>query len=65
VPWTNVLGLCCSPSHPVTDKGIENFSESGESGFELFSNVHLLMRGIESDRGHDGESNGHDVPTMP
>jgi hypothetical protein len=49
-----VRGLRCSPSHPVTDKGIEHFAESSENGFEPFSNVLFLMCRIESDRGHGG-----------
>jgi len=32
-----VSGLRCSPPHPVADKGIERFAESGENGLKLFS----------------------------
>ena len=48
-----MLSRRCSQVHSVADKRIEHFSESGENGFELFSNVHLLMC-IESNRGHGG-----------
>ena len=50
----NLLGLRRGPPHLVADKDIEHFAESGENGLELFPDVHLLMCGIESDRGHGG-----------
>ena len=42
-----MLGLRCGLSHPVTDKGIKHFAESGENGFELFPNVFFPICGIE------------------
>jgi hypothetical protein len=51
-----LAGLRCGPSHPVADKGIEHFAESGASGFQLFPDLLFLMRGIESDRGHGAAS---------
>jgi len=68
LPHTNVRGLSYCPSHPVTDKAIEHFAESGENGFEPFPNVFLLMCGIENDSGHGGfltNLTAHDVPTAP
>ena len=56
LPRTNVPGLRCSPSHPVTDKGIEHFAKSDENSLELFANVLFLMSGIVSDCGHRGLS---------
>jgi len=53
-PRKNAFGLRHHPSHPVADKGIEHFPESGENGFELFLNVQLPTRGNEGDRGHRG-----------
>jgi hypothetical protein len=35
-------GLRGSPSHPVTGNGIEHCAESGENGFEQFSDVRRL-----------------------
>jgi hypothetical protein len=49
-----VFGLRCSPPHPVADKGIEPFAESGENGLKLFPDGLFSVRGIESDRGHGG-----------
>ena len=49
-----MLGLRCGLSHLVTDKSIQNFAESGENGFELFSDVRCLMYSFKSDRGHGG-----------
>ncbi len=48
-----MLGFRCSPPHPVTDKGIERFAESGDNGAELIPNVLFPMRGIKCG-GHDG-----------
>jgi hypothetical protein len=62
-----MLGLRRGLSHPVTDKGVEHFTESGENGVEPRSDAPFLRSGIKSDRGHrrpPHESNDHDVPMM-
>ena len=49
-----MLGFRGNPSHPVTDKGIEQFAESDQNGIELFPNLLFAICGTKSGRGHGG-----------
>jgi hypothetical protein len=67
-PRANLFCLRSRLSHPVTDERIEQFTESRESGLELFPDMLLRVLGVESDRGHGGlltNPGGHDVQVKP